>query len=103
MFSGTNTKKGKQERGMGACVPTFEDVLELVLLQGGPHDLLDGRDVLVQLDHQRVVVHALHVGHDGVVALLGQGNEVMEAMHPGSRMRQSGRGSGTLGRAKVMS
>lgn len=44
-------KKGKQERGMGACVPTFEDVLELVLLQGGPHDLLDGRDVLVQLDH----------------------------------------------------
>lgn len=95
MFSGTNTNKGKQERGIRACVPTFEDVLELVLLQRGPHDLLDGRDVLVQLDHQRVVVHALHVGHDGVVALLGQGDEVMEAMHPGSRMRQSRTGSGT--------
>lgn len=82
-------------------MPTFEDVLELVLLQGGPHGLLDGRDVLVQLDHQRVVVHALHVGHDGVVALLGQGDEVMEAMHPGSWMRQSGTGSGTLGRVKM--
>lgn len=86
---------------MGACVPTFEDVLELVLLQGGPHDLLDGRDVLVQLDHQRVVVHALHIGHDGVVALLCQGDEVMEAMHPGSS--QSRTGSGTLGHVKIMS
>lgn len=82
-------------------MPTFEDVLELVLLQRGPHDLLDGRDVLVQLDHQRVVVHALHVGHDGVVALLGQGDEVMEAMHPGSRISRTG--SGTLGRVKIMS
>lgn len=62
---------------------TFEDVLELVLLQRGAHHLLDGRHVLVELDHQGVVVHALHVGHDGVVALFGQRDEVVEAVHPG--------------------
>lgn len=65
------------------ALQTFKDVLELVLLQGGPHRLLDGRDVLVEFDHQRVVVHALHVGHNGVVALLGQGDQVVEAVHPG--------------------
>lgn len=66
---------------------TFEDVLELVLLQGGPHGLLYGWDVLVQFDHQWVVVHALHVSHDGIIALLSQGDQVMEAMHPGLKLR----------------
>ena len=61
--------------------PTLKDVLELVLLQAGSHHLLNGADVLVELDHQRVIVHALHIGHDGIVALLGQGNEVMETVH----------------------
>lgn len=69
--------------------PTLKDILELVLLQAGPHHLLDGADVLVQLDHQRVIVHALHVGHYGVVALLGQGNEVMEAVHPGGKKKRA--------------
>lgn len=62
---------------------TLEDVLEFVLLQGGPHHLLDGWDVFVQFDHQRVVVHALHVSNNGIVALLGQGDQVVEAVHPG--------------------
>lgn len=74
---------------------TFKDVLELVLLQGGPHDLLYGWDVFVQFDHQRVVVHALHIGNDGIIALLSQGDQVMEAMHPGLKFRQrEGEGEG---------
>lgn len=68
---------------------TFKDVLELVLLQGGPHDLLYCRDVLVQFDHQRVIVHTLHVSHDSIIALLSQGDQVMEAMHPGLKLRYS--------------
>ena len=60
---------------------TFKDVLELVLLQSGANHLLDGTDVLVEFDHQGVVVHALHVGHYGIVPLLGQGNQVVETMH----------------------
>lgn len=64
---------------------TFEDVLKLVLLQAGTHGLFYGWDVLVQFDHQRVVVHALHIRHNGIIALLGQGDQVMETMHPGLR------------------
>lgn len=66
-------------------VLTFKDVLELVLLQAGPHGLLNGRDVLVQFHHQWIVVHALHISHDGIIALLRQGDQVMETMHPESR------------------
>lgn len=76
------------QRNRGDPMQTFKNVLELVLLQGGPHHLLYGRDVLVEFDHQRVVVHALHVGHNGVVALLGQGDQVVEAVHPGSKRRE---------------
>ena len=54
-----------------------------MLLQCGPHHLLDGTDVLVEFDHQGVVVHALHVGYDGVVPLLGQGDQVVETVNPG--------------------
>lgn len=67
---------------------TFKNVLELVLLQAGPHHFLYGWDVLVEFDHQRVVVHALHVSHDGVVALLGQGDQIVEAVHPGLKQMQ---------------
>lgn len=67
---------------------TFKDVLELVLLQSGPHHFLYGWDILVELDHQRVVIHALHVSHNGVVALLRQGDQVVEAMHPGLKQMQ---------------
>lgn len=65
-----NAKK-QQGANDGTWALTFKDVLELVLLQGGAHHLLDGRHVLVEFDHQGVVVHALHVGHDGVVTLFG--------------------------------
>lgn len=61
---------------------TFKYILELVLMQGGAHGFLYGRDVLVEFDHQRVVVHALHVSHNGIIALLGQGDQVMETMDP---------------------
>lgn len=70
---------------------TFKNVLELVLLQGGPHRLIYGRDVLVEFDHQLVVVHALHVSHNVVVALLGQGDQVVEAMHPGGKRNYKNR------------
>lgn len=72
----------------GALTPTLEDVLELVLLQRGSHHLLNGADVFVQFDHQGVVVHAGGVGHDGVVALLGQGDEIVEAVNPTDRDAQ---------------
>lgn len=81
--SSPKTNKKKNSRQTSERVLTFENVLELVLLQGSAHHLLDGRHVLVEFDHQGVVVHALHVGHDGVVALLGQRDEVVEAVHPG--------------------
>lgn len=69
-LSKIQTAAGGKTMALGRWL-TFKDVLELVLLQGGAHHLLDGRHVLVEFDHQGVVVHALHVGHDGVVTLFG--------------------------------
>lgn len=61
---------------------TLKDVLELVLLQGSCHRFLNGADVLIEFDHQRVIIHAGGIGHNGVVALLGQWNKIVEAVHP---------------------
>lgn len=65
---------------------TLKDVLELVLLQGSSHHLLDGTDVLVEFDHQGVIVHAGSIGHNGIVALFGQGYEMMEAVNSKNRI-----------------
>lgn len=69
-------------------MPTFKNVLELVLLQSSPHHFLYGWDILVEFDHQRVIIHALHVSHNGVVALLSQWDQVVKAMHPGLKQMQ---------------
>lgn len=67
---------------------TFKYVLELVLLEAGTHGLFDGTDVLVELDHQRVVVHTFHVGDDGIVPLLRQRDEIVEAVNPEKEIRE---------------
>lgn len=70
------------KHGPVAVILTLKDVLELVLLQGSCHHLFDGADVLIQFDHQGVIVHAGSIGHDGIVPLLSHGDEIVEAMHP---------------------
>lgn len=66
---------------------TFKDVLELVLLEAGAHGFLDGTDVLIEPDNKGVIVHALHVGNDGIVPLFSQWDQVVEAMNSARQKR----------------
>ena len=52
-----------------------------MLLKAGAHGFLDGTDVLIEPDNEGVIVHALHVGDDGVVPLFSQWDQVVEAMN----------------------
>ncbi len=61
---------------------TLKDILKLVLLQGCSHHFLYGTDVLIQLHHQGVEVHAGCISHDGVVALFCQRDQIMETVDP---------------------
>lgn len=62
---------------------TLKNILKLVLLQGGSHHFLYGTDVLIQLHHQGVIVHAGCISHDSVVALFCQRDQIMETVDPG--------------------
>lgn len=59
-----------------------------MLLEAGAHGLLDSTDVLVEPDNQGVVVHALHVGHDGIVPLFSQRDQVVEAMNSARKKKE---------------
>lgn len=59
-----------------------------MLLEAGAHGFLDSTDVLVEPDDERVIVHALHVGHDGVVPLFSQRDQVVEAMNSARQERE---------------
>lgn len=59
-----------------------------MLLEAGAHGFLDSTDVLVEPDDERVIVHALHVGHDGVVPLFSQWDQVVEAMNSARQKRE---------------
>lgn len=52
-----------------------------MLLKAGAHGLFHGTDVFVELDHQRVIIHTLHIGNNGIVAFLGQRDEIVETMN----------------------
>lgn len=68
-----------QRQGQGL---TFKYILELVLLKASTHGLFNGTDVLVELDHQRVIIHTFHISDNGVVSLLCKGDEIVEAVNP---------------------
>lgn len=61
---------------------TFKYILELVLLEAGTHGLFNGADVFVELDHQRVIIHTFHIGHNGIVPFLRQRDEIVETVNP---------------------
>jgi len=60
-----------------------------VLLEAGAHGFLDSTDVLVEPDDEGVIVHALHVGDDGVVPLFSQRDQVVEAMNSARQKRET--------------
>ena len=59
-----------------------------MLLEAGAHGFLNSTDVLVEPDNERVIVHALHVGDDGVVPLFSQRDQVVEAMNSVGQKRE---------------
>lgn len=61
-----------------------------MLLKAGAHSFLNGTDVFVELDHQRVIIHTFHISDNGIVPLLCQRDEVVETVNPGKdRGRES--------------
>lgn len=60
-----------------------------MLLEAGAHGFLDSTDVLVETDNERVIVHTLHVGDDGIVPLFSQRDQVVEAMHSARQKRET--------------
>lgn len=59
-----------------------------MLLEAGTHGFLDGTDVLIEPDNKGVIVHALHVGNNGIVPLFSQWDQVVEAVNSARQKRE---------------
>lgn len=59
-----------------------------MLLEAGAHGFLDGTDVLIEPDNKGVIVHALHVGNNGIVPLFSQWDQVVEAVNSARQKRE---------------